>query len=247
MFSLLTAQEVITGLGEDYIFEKADQKAIMDLCSQISVQVNVRFSEKTTADARSEEQISEQLIQTYSTVILENVSRNVIQKDDGKWIVQRVLTKEDRLNLFNHRKQKIFQYIQFAEQAVLANDYGNALKHYYWALLLLKSHPDKNNIRYNDNQTKEVLLPYINTSIQSILQNISLTVQSKRAERDLTTFYIQATVNSNNIANLKLSYFDGIQPVETQLKDGKGIIYLQTLWQMMISLRFRLIMNTMNF
>jgi hypothetical protein len=226
IFCLLSAQEVITGIGEDFLFEKADQKAIMDLCSQISVQVNVQFTEKTKADNRSEEQISEQLIQTYSTVILENVSREVCQAEDGKWIVKRILNKEDRAKLFNHRKQKIFQYIHFAEQAVSANDYGNALKHYYWALLLLKSHPDKNNIRYNDDQSRDVLLPYLNSKIQNLLHSIQINVYNKKVERDLTTFYFNAGTGSNPLSNLKISYFDGIQPVETQLKDGKGIIYL---------------------
>lgn len=216
----------LIGHGEDYSFEKADQKAVMDLCSQISVKVNVEFKEKTSEAKTGTEEVSEQLIQTYSTVILENVTRNVNQAPDGKWIVERILTSEDKNKLFDHRKQKIFQYVFFGEQAEELNDTGSAIKNYYWALLLLKSHPDKNSLRYNDTPTREVLLPYLNAKIQNLLNNIQIQITEKKTTRENATLYLNANLNSKSISSLKLTYFDGIQPVETTIKDGKGVLYL---------------------
>jgi len=218
--------DLIIGHGEDNSFEKADQKAIMDLCSQLSVKVNVEFKDKVTESNGSTDQFSEQLIQTYSTVILENVSRNVNQAPDGKWIVERILSQEEKQKLFNHRKNKIFQYVIFAEQAEEINDAGSALKNYYWALLLLKSHPDKNRIRYNDSETKQVLLPYLNQKIQELLRNVQISVSDKKSIRENTTLYLSANLKGKSIANLKINYFDGIQPVESSIKDGKAVIYL---------------------
>ncbi len=228
IINLLSAQEsnVLIGHGEDFSFETADQKAIRDLCSQISIQVNVEFKDTVRETNNTQSQLSEQIIQTYSSVLLENVERKVRQDKDGKWIVTRILAKEDRLKLFNHRKNKIFQYINTADECEKSGEIGLAVKNYYWALLLLKSHPDISSICVDNNPSKGQLLPFLMTKIQSLLNTISIQVTQRKDERESAVLYINGVYSGKQIASLNLNYFDGVQPTETQIKDGKGIIYL---------------------
>lgn len=224
----LSAQDtdVLIGRGEDTSFEVADQKAIRDLCSQISVQVNVEFKDTVKETNSDTSQMSEQIIQTYSSVMLDNVERKVTQGKDGKYIVTRILAKADRRKLFEHRQNKIFQYITTAGDCEDKGEIGLALKNYYWALLLLKSHPDIGSIFVENNPNKGQLLPYLMTKIQKLLNTINIKVTQRKDERETTILYVEGIYNDLEIASLNMNYFDGVQPTETQLKDGKGIIYL---------------------
>lgn len=97
---LLYSAELIIGTGTDFNAERADQKAIADLSSQLSLEVKVNYSSlEREVDGKLEE-ISEHMVKTYSSIILEDVRKVVKQLSDGKFQVQRILSKEDREKVF---------------------------------------------------------------------------------------------------------------------------------------------------
>lgn len=218
---LLYAQ--IIGVGTDFNVERADQKAIADLSSQLSVQVQVNFYDLQKETDGKLEEVSEKMVKTYSNVFLENVRKEVSQLADGQFRVKRILTEEDREKVFQQRYRKICQYARNGLRAEAKGDAGEALKNYYWALLLLKSHPDRNHLI---NEEKEILDIWLPAQIQDVIKNVRLEMSHRSSSGDMENVQFKAMYKNKPAISLKLSYFDGVRVTETFIKDGNGSLLL---------------------
>ena len=219
----LTAAEVLIGTGTDYSEERADQKAIADLSSQLSIEVKVNYrSLEREVDGKLEE-LSEHMVKTYSSVILEDVRKVVKQLKNGQYEVQRILTREAREKVFAQRYQKIRQYAKNGERAEAQYDAGEALKNYYWALLLLKSHPDRNALKNDSGTLFDIWLP---TKIQSIIKDIRFELLSREVNGEFESFEFLSHFRNRPAVSLKITYFDGVRVTETFIKDGNGSLIL---------------------
>lgn len=217
--------DYIIGTGEDRDLEKADKKAMQDLCSQISVQVKVSYVETAKETNGKSEEVSQQMINTFSSLLLDNVEK-VVQKTSTGYKVMRKLKKADKERIFSLRVGKVREYIRNAEISLRNNDIGLALKNYYWGLVLLKSVPDRNSIHLTEDNTSSVMYPWLQQKIQALINNTRITLTRKTDGADITTLYLNAVYEESPVSSLSLTYFDGRDEVQVKLKDGVGIVYM---------------------
>ncbi|MGM0498492.1 MAG: LPP20 family lipoprotein, partial [Bacteroidota bacterium] len=150
-------ENYLWGEGSGTTLKKADNEALQMLISQISVEVESEFEhfvkeEESTEeddDYKFEEKV-ESVVNTYSNATLHNTERIVISNEPDAEVF-RYIERENVEKVFANRKDKIYDFVDNAQKAINENRVGDGLRYYYWALTLLKSHPECNDLRYEDN------------------------------------------------------------------------------------------------
>lgn len=223
-------QTYIWGEGNGLTISRADQEALGSLISQISAQVEGKFS---LLKEENNENFSEKynaVINTYSSATLNNTERIIVSNEpDAK--VFRFIKRSEIDKVFNQRKQKIKEFASFAKEAEQNNQIADALRYYYWALTLLKSHPDGDAISYKDDMGREFLLAtWLPVQLNNVFANLSFAVREKIPDETYTTFILDITYKNNPVVNLDYSFFDGRDMSNLiSAKDGRGIIELSKL------------------
>lgn len=165
----------IWGQGESTILRKADKRAIDDLISQISVQVESQFTDVVAENDGDIAEYTKSMLTTYSSTILNGALRKV---DEGhnKTTVLRYIKKDNLDKLFANRRNKIIDYSKSALLAEKELRIGDALKYYYWSLVLLRSHPDNNSISMSfPNEGNRMLITAIPDRIDRIFTFLNIT------------------------------------------------------------------------
>lgn len=228
----------IWGEGTGNTLKEADQQALSDIISQITTQVENSFEKVVT---ESGDQFSEKVsdvIKTYSNATLKNTERIVIQNEpDAK--VFRYIKRAEILKVFESRKNKI---LEFTKNAVIAQEnyqITDALRYFYWAQTLLRSHPESGEIRFTYKDFKdELLISWIPAQINQIFSNIKISVKDIVKEDNYTNYILETTYNGNATRNLDYSYWTGQDWSNIySSRDGIGIIELQ---QQTVDLRLKL-------
>ena len=219
-------KEYLVGFGEDKDYEIADKKALANLISLISenVKANLIVGEEEI-DGNVREYVKK-TIETYSSSILNNAQRSTEVLKSGKYKVYRYIKISEKEKIFEGRKNKVIQYIKDGLKNEDLNEIGNALQNFYWALILLKSHPDKNFIKYRFEDEEQLLLGYLKTKIKSILNSIKIETANVNEGKKYYSYNIQSNNDKGKILNLNLGYWDGQDWIGTNIKDGIGVIYI---------------------
>ena len=223
---ILTNKEFLVGMGEDKDYEKADKKALANLISLISENVEVDLvvgEEETNGNVH---EYVKKTIETYSSSILNNAQRSTHVLKSGNYKVYRYIKISEKDKVFEGRKNKIEQYIRNGLKNEDLNEIGNALQNYYWALILLKSHPDNKTIKYEFENEEQLLLGYLRTKIQTIMNSIKIETSNLNEGRKFYSYNVTALNHKGKIINLDLGYWDGENWIETNIKDGIGVIYI---------------------
>ena len=197
-------QNYMYGFGKASTLQKADKQAIADLISQISIQVESSFTNIMEEEDGDLHEFCQSIVNTYSNSTLHNAQRKVIEKD-GNTIVYRYIKKTDINKIFDNRKKKIIDYTTsaaFAEQELRIAD---ALRYYYWALVLLRSHPNLNEITFNFDEREQLLITTLPDRINRIFSNIEITI-SQFEKNQLT---MQIKYQNLPLQNLDYTYWTG--------------------------------------
>jgi hypothetical protein len=221
------------GEGTGTTLQEADNEALQMLISQISVQVESKFkhfvSEKETKkeeekDYQFQEKVKS-VVNTYSNATLHNTERIVISNEpDAK--VFRYIRRKNVDMVFKNRKDKIFDFVYNARKAVMEKRIGDGLRYYYWALTLLKSHPDCNAMRYTDeNGEKHPLNNWIPMQMDRIFSNIKFHVKKEEDKKNSKRVILHVVYKSEPVTNLDYSYWGGKDWSNlVNVKDGKGFL-----------------------
>lgn len=219
----------IWGEGRGSTVNKADQLALEMLITQISVEVESKFSmlkEEVKKTGKSDfKEECQQMVNTYSSATLTNTERVVISNEpDAK--VFRYLKRSDIANIFQERKQKILDFTANADKALRNNQVADALKYYYWALSLLRSHPEGNSINYMaGTSSQSLLLSYLPQHINAIFDGLNFEVREIKDEPGQRLVTLDITYNSFPVQNLEYSYWDGRDwSAIVAAKDGVGFL-----------------------
>lgn len=221
-------ESYIYGEGWGSSLKQADNAALQDLTSKISVSVNsadfleVKNEQQNgTADTKIN---FEKLIRTYSQATLTNTQRIVIQNEPNAQVLRYIKVSEvDRI--FEGRKVKVMDMVDMAERAEKKAKIDDALRYYYWAYELLKSLQHPNEIRYNCADGKQrLLMTWIPEQMNDIFSNIRISSTGFSGnEVQLMITYKGRPVNS-----FDYTYFDGMDWSNIySAKDGRGIIDLR--------------------
>ena len=221
-------ENYIYGEGWGSSLKQADDAALQDLTSKISVSVNSadflemkNVQQKGTADSKIN---FEKLIRTYSQATLTNTQRIVIQNEPDAQVLRYIKVSEvDRI--FEGRKVKVMDMVDMAERAEKKAKIDDALRYYYWAYELLKSLQHPNEIRYNCADGKQrLLITWIPEQMNEIFSNIRISPTGiSDNEVQLMITYKDRPVNS-----FDYTYFDGMDWSNIySAKDGRGVIDLR--------------------
>ncbi len=224
--SLLHNNAYLVGRGEDRDFERADKLALADLSKLISVTIQSSFLDIKIEENMEFSEFVESVIKSYSSAIFDGAERKTEQLRNGNYRVIRYILKTDKNKIFTQREAKIREYVRAARRAEDVNDFDIALRDYYWALVLLQSHPERNGIAVEidgENRLLTVLLP---GKIQDLLRGVKLTAENRTTGTENCMVYIAAENSRGRIENLNLKYYDGQEFIPACIKDGKGAIYL---------------------
>jgi len=220
------SEAYIWGEGKGSNLKQADKAAINDLISQISIQVESKFVNMVSEEDGDVSEYAKMVLKTYSNTTLNQAKRKVIEKR-GKVTVVRYLAKTDLDQLFRDRKRKIIDYTQSAIHAEKELRIADALKYYYWALVLLRSHPDHNSIQFEfPQQGKRLLLTTLPDRINRVFSLLRISVKeiTESSDQQKRTVLLDISYQHQPVQNLDYIYWVG--DTWTGLmsaKDGLGV------------------------
>lgn len=219
------------GEGWGFSVAEADKNALADLISKIVVNVS---SKTTQADEESVEddyvesksQFSS-ITNTYSYATLNNTEKIIIENEPdahvGRWVAKSEVDK-----MFELREQKILDFIQTGKIAEQRLQIDDALRNYYWALMLAKA-----NIRtvYTEFNGENVnCLTFLPMKIKSVISHIKAELKECISSDNRHHAQMHFTYEGHDVASVQLRYFDGqsfVGPIVA--KDGLAELDLLSL------------------
>ncbi len=197
---LQNTERYLSAMGEGSTLEEADQYALHQLTSQISVSVQSQFSlkeEEITDNAQTTSRSAvESVVKTYSRGTLHNAHQMIIEKDKTTgYKVLRYIEKTDLQKIFEERKAKIMDYVSLAEKSEEKGEIDYALRYNYNAYCLLRSLPDRDTVRRN-NEPLAITIP---KKMESILGKIDCAVKSWK-DNTVSLFFTYDGVAVNSLA-----------------------------------------------
>ena len=203
----------IWGEGYGITLNQADKQALSSLISQISTSVEssskLSMDEVITGGSSNASEKFKSVINTYSEATLKNTERIVITNEPEAQVF-RYIKRSEISKVFEDRKNKVLSWVENAENSIENNKVADALRYYYWSLVLLKSHPDASSIVYYDtNGKKQILITWLPYTINEILSDIDFKVINVEKNDTYNIFNLYITYNGNPVDNFDFSYFDG--------------------------------------
>ncbi|GHV67897.1 hypothetical protein FACS1894199_14240 [Bacteroidia bacterium] len=208
----------------------AEKEALSMLINQISVTVDNKFillSEQITDNNKAKfTQIVKDVVNTYSNATLKNTEKKEWEEKDGVHILC-YIKRSEVYKIFAERESKIKDFIATALKAEENLQIADALKYYYWALLLLRSHPDGNTITYAHNGAEPKLAVFLPQQIDAVFSKLDFRVTGKQTEPNITLYNLAILYNKQPVSNCEYSVYDGRNwsPLSAA-KDGKGVAEL---------------------
>lgn len=218
------SSDYIYGEGFGRTLRAADNDALQNLISKISVSVESDFSsieeEVNSADGLDATQAVKSVINTYSQATLQNTERLVIKQEPDAEVFRFVKRSEvDRI--FEARRTKLLDMIQSAAKAEKSGKIDDALRYYYWGFCLLQSLPSSNAVTDSEGH---ILVNYIPEQINTILDDIRFVCQEvKGNDVDLSVLY-----KGQPVTSLDYTYFDGMNWSNLySARDGRGVLEMR--------------------
>ena len=206
----------------------ADDAALQDLVSKISVNVRSSFSINREEINRNGDidAVSNfnSIINTYSNATLNNTQRIVIENEPNAHVL-RYIKIDEISRIFEGRKNKMLDMLNSAECAEQKSKIDDALRYYYWSFCLLRSLQYSNEIKTKGSDGKERLLSiWITEKINEIFRNISITPTNKLDNEIILSIMYKG----KPISSFDYTYFDGMDwSYIYSAKDGQGVIDLR--------------------
>lgn len=218
---ITTSSEYVYGEGEAASAVQADRQALAAISEQISVKVRSEFeihNRKTTND----------IINTYSSSTLTNCKKMVLENGPERYRILRYVHNDEIARMFKSRELKVLEMVGIAQRAEEERKYDVALKHYYWAQLLLETltYPNEVYCDAPDGSKQEVVL-YIPLRMNEILDGLAFEFGGYASDdKTLATIYV--TYKGAPVSSLDYTYWDGINwSAPTQARDGLSAVELR--------------------
>lgn len=220
----------VYGEGSGSTVNTADREALENILQQIKLTVvhdselNIKNVQSGTDSAQSSVEF-ETVMKTYSGATINNTHRMVLENGPKVFRVFRYVKKSEIDRIFNERKNKVSEFVQIAHQALRQLQIDDALRYYYWAVVLTHSLRYPGEMVVEDetgNEHKATI--WIPQRMNEIFRNLSMEILNKdENEYEMGFFYKRKPV-----ASLGFTYFDGKDwSCETYARDGKGVMEMQ--------------------
>lgn len=202
------------GIGDTE--EEAANMALSRICENICV---TSYSDIVMTD---NEQAA--IFKSTSLVTLQNVGMMVLEPEPNAKVF-RFVSKSDVEKAFKAREEKILGYVNSGKTSEQYLQIDDAIRNYYWALMLARTNPTP--IYADFNGEKHECVSFLPTKIKSVISNIKVTLDECRYESNRYFVPINFKYGEKNVASVQLKYFDGESFVgPMQVRDGFGELEL---------------------
>ncbi len=220
---IIQSGEYYYGQAVSHDVREAGDQALEELTGQIAVKVSNSFERKITESSRGLEENVKAILHTHSAATLRNVKTIKTPKPDGQIEVFCYLSKQEAAQIFEERKALIAEMYATARENEAQGNAGQALKLYYFSMLLLHSLPDQQVIYKNTNFTTAIPQE-INRLIAAIQLSPAKDVLSKdKKERTIT---LKMEKNGQPLSTLDFTFWDGSNQVLVKGRDGLATFQL---------------------
>ena len=208
----------------------ADDAALHDLISQISVSVDI-----TTETSITNEQVYGEVhssvvtsgdIKSGSNVTLTNCKR-LVSDEGGVYRVLRYIDRAEIDKMYADRKTKIRDLVSFAQHSLEELRLGSALRNYYWALKLINALPDEQQNSLRDTNDMP-LSNHISSQIATVLDGLQIVPLQRVPADDNVLQTLSFTYRGAPVVECDCDYFDGYTWVCASVKDGVGSVEIPT-------------------
>ncbi len=219
--------DYLYGEGWAVTVAEADQAALSDLISKISVTVSSHFEtteEETQMLGNTDSKTYVQSkVKTYSQATLNNTEKLVITNEPdayvGRWVKRSDLNK-----LFELRRNKMLDFVRLAEETEQAGKVDDALRYYYWSFVLLKTLQQPSEEKYQNAKGEHMLVNYIPQRMNDIFHNVDVRVTHIDEDNNVQ---LSITYRGTPVSSMDYTYFDGMDwSAIYSAKDGRGVLEL---------------------
>lgn len=232
--------DYLSGQGSGKTLRRADKMALDDLVGQISVRVSSKFKNVVEEHGGDIVEYTKSVIDTYSNISLGEAKR-IVLSSEPPIAVLRYIRKSDIPKIFQNRKDRILSFVASAQTSERDYRVGDALKNYYWALVLLQTHPDYDRMTYAFQGKEDVLKIALHARIDRILSGIKYDILKVNRKKDGLAVELSFVygVERRSIEHLEFHYWDGRDwSSPNSVKDGVG--YLELYDKNILQLKIRI-------
>ncbi len=208
------------GEGSGVTTDEAEQKAVAQMSRSISVNI---FDGAERSDENNSV-MQKNIQRSISTARLRNVQIRVLQ-DEPNAKVFCFMSKEEVQKMFKQREGRIKDLVDTGKKAEERLQIDDALRCYYWALLLAKTSVEPVKVQFADQEGLATsLLPI---KIKSVLQLLDAEVIEGGIDGSNISARLKFTYNDKIVSSLQYNFNDGqgmVGPVH--VKDGVGEVDL---------------------
>lgn len=197
---------------------KADEEAIGKLLENIAKDKSLQplFFQ----NAADEDEQQERMLNTYNEAIKKRSDDILLSDDAGAAKVFRYIKKSDFQAICKIREMRIEDYVSEAVAAEEQYRCGDALRYYYWALMLCHSHPNGAALMHdNENGMKVSTYRWILRRTENLLNDIVF-VPMRQEKAGSNEFIFRVSYEGNSIDGLNFTYNNGNGSVQGVVDNG---------------------------
>ena len=218
----------VWGQGSGESLQSADDNAVKDLVSQISMNIDNQTETTISNEQRGDEAKSSVStsgnLRVSSSVSLSNCKR-LVAEEGSYFIVLRYVPREEIDKMFDARKAKIDDLVRAGERAEELTKVGDALRNYYWALKMTISIPEEQRSRMRS-EGGMLLTTELRERLANIMDSVQVSVAKIEKEDDANSVELHFSYKSRPVTSCDYQYFDGFDWLTVAVKDGVAVAEL---------------------
>lgn len=184
---------------------------------QMSVQISVSVYNSSYDEESNDNSVQKAVLQSVSSAKFTNVQMRVLEEEPNAKVFC-FMSRSEVKKMFEKRASHITNMVDAGKTAESRMMIDEALRNYYWALVLAKTTPEPVEIEFNDKKGEATsLLPI---KIKSVLAMINASVDEIQDGKNLILGF---TYNGKPVSSLNFKYNDGqsiVGPIVA--RDGIG-------------------------
>lgn len=218
------------GTGEGKNYNSARRDALESLTNSISVNVQSKFEEVVQETESDFSRYVHGVLNTYSTAVISRYSERVLQENSEGTKVLVFIERESMEEIFDQRKNLIQSFIRSALRAEAELRIADALRYYYWGLVLTRSHPDNTKLKgHFENDIDEPLMMGLYDRINRIFSFLDIHVVEDKLLNDplRRSLILEILYKQKPVEDLDYIYWlgDGYSSL-ISARNGRGVAAL---------------------
>lgn len=218
------------GVGTGSNYTSARRNALENLTESISVNIKSEFEQVVEETSDDIDIYVRSVVTTYSSAVINHYEERVLNEETGSVEVLVYLTREQMGDVFRQREQLIGDFIMMAGRARQDLRIADALRYYYWAIVLARSHPENTRLRHDfGGGASEPVILGLSDRINRIFSFLNFEIASIfERERPLQKqLHFSISFNNMPVQDLDYTYWvgDGYSGL-VNARNGMGVAIL---------------------